>query len=96
MLLRRRPRVAVAMSGGVDSSVAALMVAREGAEVLGIFMHNWDTKDETGVCQADKDWEDVRRVHAALPGKHPPPVEVNFVKEYWLVIRLPSSVPRVM
>src|SRR5258706_10862607 len=35
-------RVAVAMSGGVDSSVAALLLARQGAEVVGLSMHLWD------------------------------------------------------
>lgn len=46
-------------------------------------MRNWDELDEHGVCQADKEWEDVVRVVQQLPGSHPPPVEVNFVKEYW-------------
>jgi tRNA-specific 2-thiouridylase len=42
-------RIAVAMSGGVDSSVAALLLAREGAEVVGVSMHLWDhDRDGTG------------------------------------------------
>jgi tRNA-specific 2-thiouridylase len=35
-------RIAVAMSGGVDSSVAALLLAREGADVVGLSMHLWN------------------------------------------------------
>lgn len=44
-------RIAVAMSGGVDSSVAALLLAREGAEVVGLSMHLWDhDRDRTGAA----------------------------------------------
>src|SRR5512146_1623329 len=44
-------RIAVAMSGGVDSSVAALLLAREGAEVVGLSMHLWDhDRDGTGAA----------------------------------------------
>jgi tRNA-specific 2-thiouridylase len=42
-------RIAVAMSGGVDSSVAALLLKREGAELVGLSMHLWDhDRDGTG------------------------------------------------
>lgn len=42
-------RIAVAMSGGVDSSVAALLLARQGADVVGVSMHLWDhDRDEAG------------------------------------------------
>lgn len=44
----RRLRVAVAMSGGVDSSVAALLMARQGFEVLGVHMRTWDPREESG------------------------------------------------
>jgi tRNA-uridine 2-sulfurtransferase len=45
-------RIAVAMSGGVDSSVAALLLAREGAEVVGVSMHLWD-HDRDGAGSGD-------------------------------------------
>jgi tRNA-specific 2-thiouridylase len=45
-------RIAVAMSGGVDSSVAALLLAREGADVVGLSMHLWDhDRDGTGTAE---------------------------------------------
>ncbi len=59
-------RIAVAMSGGVDSSVAALLLAREGAEVVGLSMHLWDhDRDGTGAavgrCCTLDDLQDARR-----------------------------------
>ena len=55
-------RVVIGMSGGVDSSVAALVLKEAGYEVIGVFMKNWDDRDETGACTADADYDDVRRV----------------------------------
>ena len=72
-------RVVVGMSGGVDSSVAALLLKRQGHEVIGLFMKNWDEKDEAGHCSADKDFEDVKSVCGALDI---PYYGVNFSKEY--------------
>lgn len=80
----RALRVAVAMSGGVDSSVVAWLLARAGHEVLGVHMRNWDGRDEHGICPSDSDWEDVQRVCDQLPGgPHPAPLQLEFVQEYW-------------
>jgi len=73
-------RVVVGMSGGVDSSVAALVLKEAGYEVIGVFMKNWDDRDETGVCSADADYDDVRRVCDQIGI---PYYTVNFEREYW-------------
>jgi len=73
-------KVVIGMSGGVDSSVAALMLKQQGYNVIGIFMKNWDEKDEDGICTATEDYEDVRKVCDQL---EIPYYTVNFVKEYW-------------
>ncbi|WP_027416975.1 tRNA 2-thiouridine(34) synthase MnmA [Aneurinibacillus terranovensis] len=73
-------RVVVGMSGGVDSSVAALLLKQQGYDVIGIFMKNWDDTDEFGHCTAEEDYEDVRRVCGQIGI---PYYTVNFEKEYW-------------
>lgn len=73
-------RVVVGMSGGVDSSVSALLLKQQGYEVIGLFMKNWEEKDPQGVCQAAKDYEDVLRVCEQITI---PCYTVNFAQEYW-------------
>jgi tRNA-uridine 2-sulfurtransferase len=73
-------RVVVGMSGGVDSSVAALVLKEQGYDVIGIFMKNWDDTDENGVCTATEDYEDVIRVCNQIGI---PYYAVNFEKQYW-------------
>ena len=72
-------RIVVGMSGGVDSSVAALMLHRAGYDVLGVFMNNWEEQDDSGVCTSERDWDDVRRVCDVIGL---PYYSVNFAKEY--------------
>lgn len=72
--------VVVGMSGGVDSSVSALLLKQAGYRVIGLFMKNWEEKDERGVCTSTKDYEDVIKVCETLDI---PYYSVNFVKEYW-------------
>lgn len=73
-------RVVVGMSGGVDSSVAALLLKQQGYDVVGIFMKNWDDTDENGVCTATEDYEDVMKVCEQIGI---PYYAVNFEKQYW-------------
>lgn len=54
-------RIIVAMSGGVDSAVTALLLKRAGHDVQGLFMHNWE-EDEAGYCTSAQDFQDARRV----------------------------------
>ncbi|XP_013886426.1 mitochondrial tRNA-specific 2-thiouridylase 1 [Austrofundulus limnaeus] len=72
--------VVCAMSGGVDSSVAALILKKRGYKVTGVYMKNWDSLDEIGVCTSEKDCEDAYRVCRILDI---PFHQVSFVKEYW-------------
>lgn len=78
--MKKDIRVVVGMSGGVDSSVAALMLKEQGYDVVGVFMKNWDDTDDAGVCTATLDYEDVVRVAEQIDI---PYYSVNFEKEYW-------------
>ena len=71
--------VVVGMSGGVDSSVAAYLLKEQGYNVIGLFMNNWEETDDNGVCTAEQDFSDVRRVASLL---NIPYYSVNFAKEY--------------
>lgn len=73
-------RVVVGMSGGVDSSVAALLLKEQGYDVIGIFMKNWDDTDENGICTATEDYNDVIKVCNQIGI---PYYAVNFEKQYW-------------
>lgn len=75
-----KTRVVVGMSGGVDSSVTALLLKEQGYDVVGIFMKNWDDTDENGVCTATEDYKDVAKVADQIGI---PYYSVNFEKEYW-------------
>jgi tRNA-specific 2-thiouridylase len=70
--------VIVGMSGGVDSAVAALLLARAGFAVQGLFMSNWED-DEDGYCTTAADFQDARRVCDVL---QIPLHRVSFAAEY--------------
>lgn len=75
-----KTRVVVGMSGGVDSSVTALLLKEQGYDVIGVFMKNWDDTDEFGVCTATEDYKDVALVANKIGI---PYYSINFEKEYW-------------
>ncbi len=71
--------VVVGMSGGVDSSVAALLLKQQGVRVIGLFMRNWEETDADGACTAEEDFADVERVCGVLDI---PYYTVDFSREY--------------
>lgn len=73
-------RVVVGMSGGVDSSVSALVLLQQGYQVEGLFMKNWDEDDGTEYCTAKQDLADAEKVCSTLGI---PLHTANFAAEYW-------------
>jgi len=83
-------KVVIGMSGGVDSSVAAYLLKKEGYDVIGLFMRNWDASinnDIMGnptinndICPQEEDYNDALSVCKKLDI---PLHRVDFVKEYW-------------
>ena len=82
-------KVVIGMSGGVDSSVAAYLLQKEGYEVIGLFMRNWDSlvnneqigiSDDNIICPQEQDYNDALLVCNKL---NIPLHRVDFIKEYW-------------
>ena len=83
-------KVVIGMSGGVDSSVAAIMLKKQGYEVIGLFMRNWDTSVngdflgnpdlDDSICPQEQDYNDALEVCQKLDI---PLHRIDFVKEYW-------------
>ena len=80
-------KVVVGMSGGVDSAVAAYLLKKQGYEVVGLFMKNWDSNINNdkegitdGVCPQELDFRDAKNVCDELSI---PLYRVDFIKEYW-------------
>ena len=72
-------KIAVGMSGGVDSAVSAYLLKKQGYDVFGVFMKNWNEETQ-GECAAAEDYDDVRRVCDKIGI---PYYSVNFAREYW-------------
>jgi tRNA-specific 2-thiouridylase len=73
-------KVMLGVSGGVDSSVAALLLQQAGHEVEGLFMQNWEEDDRSGPCTTDTDRKDA----VAVCGRLGIPFYArNFAAEYW-------------
>ncbi len=82
-------KVVVGMSGGVDSSVSALLLKEQGYDVIGLFMRNWDSladgemdapTTDSGICPQEEDYNDAKKVCDKLGI---PLYRKDFVKEYW-------------
>lgn len=80
-------KVVVGMSGGVDSAVSAYLLDKEGYEVVGLFMKNWDSNINSdvegitdGICPQEQDYIDAKKVCDFLGI---PLYRVDFIKEYW-------------
>lgn len=83
-------KVVIGMSGGVDSSVAAIILKKQGYDVVGLFMRNWDASlnnDILGnptlnenICPQEQDYNDALEVCKKIDI---PLHRVDFVKEYW-------------
>ena len=83
-------KVVIGMSGGVDSSVAAIKLKEQGYEVIGLFMRNWDSyadgelegapTTDLGICPQEVDYNDAKKVCDKLGI---PLYRKDFVKEYW-------------
>ena len=82
-------KVVIGMSGGVDSAVSALLLKKQGYEVIGLFMRNWDSTlnqedgapiDESGICTQEKDYNDAKEVCDKLGIQL---YRKDFIKEYY-------------
>ncbi len=84
-------KVVIGMSGGVDSSVAAIELKKQGYEVIGLFMRNWDSAlnndilgnpdlNQGNICPQEQDYNDAKKVCEKIDI---PLYRVDFVKEYW-------------
>lgn len=80
MMKNADKKVVVGMSGGVDSSVSALLLLEQGYQVEGLFMKNWDEDDGTQYCTAKDDLADAQAVCDKLGI---PLHTANFAAEYW-------------
>ncbi len=76
----RETRVIIGLSGGVDSTVSALLLQEQGYSVQGLFMKNWDDEDEGDYCDSERDFIDVKKICQQLDI---PLYPRNFVTEYW-------------
>lgn len=86
-----KKRVVVGISGGVDSSVAAYLLKKEGYDVVGLFMRNWDSMvngeddgsspvSKGNICPQEEDYNDAKKVCDELGIElH----RVDFIREYW-------------
>ena len=87
----KKQRIVVGLSGGVDSAVTALMLKRQGHEVVGIFMKNWEDDDNDEYCSSNQDFIDAAAVadvigieieHINFAADYKDRVFAEFLREY--------------
>jgi len=79
-MTKKENKIIVGLSGGVDSSVATLLLLEQGYDVEALFMKNWEEDDTDGVCTAEQDLSDAQKVANKLGVKlH----TINFSADYW-------------
>ena len=84
-------RVVVGLSGGVDSAVSAYLLKRQGHEVIGLFMKNWEDDDDSEYCSSNVDFVDAAAVadvlgiaieHVNFAADYKDRVFAEFLREY--------------
>jgi tRNA-specific 2-thiouridylase len=89
--MSKRMRVVVGLSGGVDSAVTAWLLKRQGHEVVGVFMKNWEDDDDSGYCASNVDFVDAAAVadvvgieleHVNFAAEYKDRVFAEFLREY--------------
>ncbi|MCA0177754.1 MAG: tRNA 2-thiouridine(34) synthase MnmA [Proteobacteria bacterium] len=87
----KRERVVVGLSGGVDSAVSAWLLKRQGHEVVGLFMKNWEDDDDDAYCSSRQDFIDAASVadvlgieieHVNFAADYKDRVFAEFLREY--------------
>ena len=73
-------KIIVGMSGGVDSSITAVLLKQSGYDVSGLFMKNWEEDDSDDACNSKRDYDDALRISKKLGIKLS---TVNFSDKYW-------------
>ena len=82
-------RVVLGLSGGVDSAVAAYLLKKQGYEVIGVFMRNWDSQlnndilgnptNDNDICPQEQDYEDAKKASEIIGIELK---RIDFIKEY--------------
>ncbi len=86
-----KQRIVVGLSGGVDSAVSAYLLKKQGHEVVGIFMKNWEDDDDSEYCSSNVDFVDAAAVadvigieieHVNFAAEYKDRVFAEFLREY--------------